>query len=220
MRHTQLQVIYEDNHLIAINKPAGMLVQGDETGDTPLSDLVKDYIKEKYNKPGKVYLGVLHRIDRPVSGIVLFARNSKTAERMSKKFAERDIQKTYLAIVEGHPEKSEATLIHYLVKNPNTNKVKYFRRPHEGALLAELDYKVVKEKGRFSLLEVHPHTGRPHQIRVQLSAIDCPIAGDVKYGASDGMDNRRIQLHSYRLAFEHPSTKEPVSIEAAAPFTL
>lgn len=214
------QVLYEDNHLIAVNKPAGVLVQGDETGDTPLSELVKRYIKLQYDKPGDVFLGVIHRLDRPVSGVVVFARTSKALERMNKLFHDRNIQKTYWAVTAQRPEPLQGHLTHYLIKDSERNVSRALEQPSKrnpDAKLAELDYELVMEVHGHCLLEVHPITGRPHQIRAQLAKIGCPIRGDVKYGfpspARDGM----IYLHCRSLAFEHPVKKEPVVITADPP---
>jgi len=218
MQEENYTVIFEDNHLIAVNKPAGWLVQGDETGDKPMSEFVKEYIKQRYKKPGDVFLGTVHRIDRPVSGAVIFARTSKALERMNKLFEERNVQKTYLAIVEKRPEELEGTLIHYISKDQeknivhiaNSQKNKHFK-------LAELDYKFVAGLGDHFLLEVKPNTGRPHQIRAQLGKIGCPIRGDVKYGAKRTNSDGRIHLHSAALEFIHPVQKTPVLIKAPLP---
>ena len=211
-----LSVLYEDNHLIAINKQSGDLVQGDATGDEPLSEKVKAYIKEKYNKPGEVFLGVVHRLDRPVSGVVVFARTSKALERMNALFRERETQKVYWAIVNSKPTEPDGTLVHWLIKNEQTNKVSYFDRPTPEALQAELSYRVLKEKGGLFLLEVLPITGRSHQIRVQLSVIGCPILGDVKYGSQKEL-GKYICLHAARLMFKHPVKKVDIEIKAPTP---
>lgn len=217
MIDSEIQVIFEDNHLIAVNKPAGWLVQGDETGDSPLSDWVKDYIKIRYQKPGAVFLGTIHRIDRPVSGVVLFARTSKALERMNKMFQLREVKKTYWAVVMERPEKLSDTLVHHLVKDTTNNIVKAYTRPQEMSKRAELQYHVIAEVGEHRLLEVRPLTGRPHQIRVQLSKIGCPIRGDRKYGAKYKNQINFIHLHARRLEFEHPVTKVPTKIEADLP---
>lgn len=218
----RLQVIYEDNHLIAVNKPAGVLVQGDSTEDVPLSDYVKDYIKVRYNKPGDVFLGVIHRLDRPVSGVVVFARTSKALGRMNRLFQERDIKKTYLAITAERPEPITGRLTHYIAKDRQRNIAKTFDQPSRrseaaGAKLSELDYEMIGEIGNYILLRVFPQTGRPHQIRVQLASIGCPILGDVKYGFSRPNEDASIHLHCRELSFVHPVKKESVRITAALP---
>lgn len=212
-----LHVIFEDNHLIAINKRAGVLVQGDVTGDIPLSELVKNYIKEKYSKPGAVFLGVVHRLDRPVSGAVVFARTSKSLERMNELFRNRETKKIYNAIVYGKPSKSSDTLVHWLVKDESKNKTTAYKKEHPEGLRSELSYEVISNYGGYSLLEVRPVTGRPHQIRVQLSSMGCPIVGDVKYGAESPNDDGSICLHASRLQFIHPVRKEEITITAPFP---
>lgn len=215
-----LQVIYEDNHLIAINKPPGALVQGDETGDTPLSETVKLYIKDRYKKPGDVFLGVIHRLDRPVSGVVVFARTSKALERMNVLFKERKIEKTYWAIVNDRPEPMNGRLTHFLLKEKTRNVVKAFDTRSSRAKNAKesiLDYELIAEIGNQHLLEVHPLTGRPHQIRAQLSKVGYPIRGDLKYGHPKANDDGSICLHSRKIAFEHPVTKVRVEITATPP---
>jgi 23S rRNA pseudouridine1911/1915/1917 synthase len=214
------QVIYEDNHLIAVNKPGGMLVQGDITGDTPLLDLVKNYIKVRYQKPGDVFLGTIHRLDRPVSGVVIFARTSKALTRMNQIFQERDIQKLYLAITENRPDPLSGTITDYLKKDAEKNVVKRFPNPSKrpsDAKLSVLDYELMAEIGDNHLLKVNPHTGRPHQIRVQLAGIGCPIRGDLKYGAPKANKNGTIHLHCYKLSFIHPVKNEEVEIIADLP---
>lgn len=217
MAKNQVEVIYEDNHLIAVNKRAGDIVQGDKTGDKPLVDMVKDHLKVKYNKPGEVFAGLIHRIDRPVSGLVLFAKTSKALTRMNKLFHDRDVQKTYWAVVKEPPANANGTLIHYLKKNQKLNKS--FAEPQEkpGYLKAELSYKILKKLKTFVLLEVYPRTGRHHQIRVQLSAMDCAIKGDVKYGFHRPNRDASIHLHARKLNFIHPVSKEPIEIIAPAP---
>jgi 23S rRNA pseudouridine1911/1915/1917 synthase len=212
-----LDILFEDNHLIAINKRPGILVQGDATGDVPLAEIVKEYIKEKYSKPGAVFLGVVHRLDRPVSGVVVFARTSKSLERMNELFRNRDTTKVYHAIVYGRPPKSSDTLIHWLVKDESKNKTTAFKRENSAGQRSELSYELKSYAGGRSLLEVHPVTGRPHQIRVQLSSIGCPIVGDLKYGAEEANPDASICLHASRLQFIHPVRKEPVTIEAPFP---
>ncbi len=214
------QVLYEDNHLIAVNKPAGVLVQGDETGDTPLSELVKRYIKLQYGKPGEVFLGVIHRIDRPVSGVVVFARTSKALERMNKLFHDRKVDKTYWAVTSQRPEPLQGHLVHYLIKDASRNVAKALDQPsnrNKDAKRAELDYEMIMEVGGNCLLEVHPITGRPHQIRAQLAKIGCPIRGDVKYGYPTAHRDGMIYLHCRQLSFEHPVKNEPVTITAELP---
>lgn len=218
MQEENYSVIFEDNHLIAINKPAGWLVQGDETGDTPLSEYVKEYIKVRYEKPGDVFLGTVHRIDRPVSGVVIFARTSKALERMNKLFEERKVQKTYLAIVERRPEELEGTLLHYIAKDQEKNVVHVATsQKNKHYKLAKLEYKLLAGLGDHYLLEVKPHTGRPHQIRAQLGKIGCPIRGDLKYGAKRTNADGRIHLHSASLEFIHPVQLTPVVIKASLP---
>lgn len=215
-----LQVLYEDNHLIAVNKPAGWLVHGDDTGDETLSDVVKQYIKDRYGKPGAVFLGVIHRLDRPVSGVVVFARTSKALERMNRLFAEREIQKTYWAVTTERPEPLEGHLQHYIQKDTTKNLAKAYdqkSRRSADAKLAELDYRLIGALGEHHLLEVKPITGRPHQIRVQLSKMGWPIRGDVKYGFRKANYGGFIHLHCKSLAFEHPVKKEPVHVEAELP---
>lgn len=212
-----LTVIFEDNHLIAINKPAGALVHGDETGDKTLADSVKQYIKTRYNKPGDVFLGVIHRLDRPVSGVVIFARTSKALIRMNKMLQEKAIQKTYLAIVTKRPEELSATLTHHISKDETKNIVKAYASKKTGTKEAILKYHLKGELDGKILLEVNPLTGRPHQIRAQLSKIDCPILGDLKYGAEYPMPDKSIGLHCYEMSFLHPVKNEPVVIKADPP---
>ncbi len=208
------RILYEDNHLIAVNKLSGELTQGDKTGDVILPDLIKDYIAKKYDKPGAVYLGVIHRLDRPTSGIVVFARTSKALTRMNKLFAERETDKTYWAMVEGKPTAKSGKLIHYLVRNPKQNKS--YAHDHEvpNSKKAILSFKVLKMMDNYSLLEVKLETGRHHQIRAQLSKIGCTIKGDLKYGAKRSNKNGSIHLHSRSLSFMHPVKKEQVTIIA------
>jgi 23S rRNA pseudouridine1911/1915/1917 synthase len=211
------QVIYEDNHLIAVNKPGGMLVQGDETGDVPLSELVKDYLREKYNKPGNVFCGVIHRLDRPVSGLVLLAKTSKALERMNEKFREKDITKTYLAIVGRKPESHNGTLIQWLLKDGKRNITSASNSDKKGGQRAELSYSLVSAINDDYLLKVVPVTGRSHQIRVQLSAMGCPINGDLKYGSNRSAFEGTIALHSQMLEFIHPIKNEPITLKAGLP---
>jgi 23S rRNA pseudouridine1911/1915/1917 synthase len=206
--------------LIAVNKPAGWLVQGDITGDTPLVEYVKTYIKIRYKKPGDVFLGVVHRLDRPVSGVVVFARTSKGLTRMNELFKKREIEKTYLAITAERPEPIEGHLTHYILKDKSKNIAKAYDKignRTKDAKKSDLDYKLIGEVGNLHLLEVKPITGRPHQIRVQLASLGCPIWGDLKYGFRKPNQDGSIHLHCRSLAFEHPVKKEPVCIEAEVP---
>ncbi len=214
-----IEVLYEDNHIIAVNKKAGDLVQGDQTGDEPLSEKVKAYIKKKYNKPGDVFLGIPHRIDRPVSGVVVFARTSKALTRLNKMFQEKDkeITKIYWAIVENTPREDEEQLRNYIRRNPKQNKSYIAATEKGGAKLAILDYTLRACTQKYFLLEVKLHTGRHHQIRCQLSGIDCPIRGDLKYGAKRSIEGGGIGLHARKIAFEHPVKKEPIEIIAPVP---
>lgn len=209
-------VLFEDNHLIAVNKRAGDIVQVDETGDEPLDEKVKRFLEKKYNKPN-AFLGVIHRLDRPVSGVILFAKTSKALERMNKAFKERHTQKTYFAIVKNKPARLEGTLQHWLHKDQRKNFVTHHSKEIPGSQFAELHYKVLGEVRSFYLLEVNPITGRSHQIRVQLASMGCPIVGDNKYGYPRGSNKGSICLHARRLSFEHPVQKLPVSIFARLP---
>ncbi|MDQ1086441.1 MULTISPECIES: RluA family pseudouridine synthase [unclassified Siphonobacter] len=210
-------VVYEDNHLIIVNKAAGILVQGDQTGDKTLSDYVKEYISVKYNKPGAVFLGTVHRLDRPVSGLVVFARTSKGLERMNELFRRRDIQKTYWAVVGKKPEQKSGKLTHWLVKDEARNVVTAYDYERPGSQKAELTYKLIGEMNHHFLLEVNPVTGRPHQIRVQLASMGCPIRGDLKYGYPRPNPDASINLHARRLYFIHPIKNEAVICKAAVP---
>jgi 23S rRNA pseudouridine1911/1915/1917 synthase len=212
----KVSILYEDNHLIAFNKPAGVLVQGDKTGDEPLVEWGKEYIKQKYNKEGNVFLGVIHRIDRPVSGVVVMARTSKALSRMNDLFSKRKVHKEYKALVEGSTH-SKGELIHWLRKNPELNITKAFPRETRDALRSELEYFVAKKLNEKTLLTVVPHTGRPHQIRVQLAAMGKPIIGDVKYGGKEHQYSRAIMLHASMLRFVHPVKKEEIAISAPIP---
>lgn len=211
------QVIYEDNHLLIVNKAPGILVQGDITGDTPLVELCKEYIGKKYKKPGAVFLGVVHRIDRPVSGVVVLARTSKALERMNTQFRENQTRKTYWAITDRTPTPESGNLIHWLIKDEKKNKTTAWARETPGALRSALSYQTVAHSGKHSLLEVKPVTGRPHQIRVQLASLGCPIMGDVKYGSSVSLEDGSIALHARKLEFNHPVKQEPLSVEAPLP---
>tara|TARA_Y200000002_G_scaffold90070_1_gene72409 strand:+ start:1175 stop:1849 length:675 start_codon:yes stop_codon:yes gene_type:complete len=212
-----LEVLYEDNHIIAVNKKASDIVQGDKTGDIPLPEYVKDYIKKKYNKPGKVFLGVVHRLDRPVSGVILFARTSKALSRLNEMFREKKVQKTYWAIVKNKPQNTKETLVHYLLKNQAKNKSQAFSREGNHALRSELNYELIHSLDNYHLLEVSPKTGRHHQIRVQLAKIGCPIKGDIKYGFDRTNKDKSIHLHARKIDFIHPVKKEPISITAPTP---
>ena len=211
------EILYEDNHLLIVNKRPGDLVQGDKTGDEPLVEKLKQYIKEKYNKPGAVFLGVVHRLDRPTSGIVVFARTSKALERLNKLFKEREVDKKYWAVVKNEPPKSQDTLVHYLVRNEKRNKSTALGKDSKNAKEAKLTYKVIKKLKNYYLLEVDLHTGRHHQIRAQLSAVGCPIKGDLKYGFDRSNKDGSIHLHARELKLIHPVKKEPLSIIAPPP---
>ncbi len=213
-----MTVLYEDNHLIIVNKQAGEIVQGDKTGDTPLSDIVKDWLKEKHNKPGNVYLGVVHRLDRPVSGVVLFAKTSKALPRLNKMFAEHDkVSKTYWAIVQNRPQASKGTLTHWLTRQEKNNTARAYDREVPGAKKAVLDYELIASGDRYHLLEIHLHTGRHHQIRCQLAKMRCPIKGDLKYGAPRSNPDGSISLHARNLTLEHPVSHEKISVTAPVP---
>ncbi len=212
-----LQVLFEDNHLIIINKQVGDIVQGDKTGDTPLSDIVKDFIKIKHNKPGNVFLGVVHRLDRPTSGIVVFAKTSKALERFNKMLRDKKVTKTYWAVVKKKPLKEADTLINYLKKNPKNNKSTVFKTEAEGSKKAILHYKLIKSLDNYHLLEVDLETGRHHQIRCQLAFIGCPIKGDLKYGFDRSNKNGGIHLHALKIEFTHPVSKQQISITAPTP---
>lgn len=212
-----LSILYEDNHLIIVNKNAGDIVQGDKTGDKPLSDKVKEYIAKKYNKPGDVFLGLPHRLDRPTSGIVIFTRTSKALTRMNEIFANKSIDKTYWAIVEQKPTQIATTLVSYLQKNEKQNKSYSSKTEKPGFKKAELSYKLVSSSDNYHLVEINLKTGRHHQIRVQLSDIGCIIKGDLKYGAKRSNKDGSISLHSRKAAFIHPVKKEPITIVAPVP---
>lgn len=214
---SNLQVLYEDNHIIIINKRVGDIVQGDKTGDQPLSDVIKDYIKDKYNKPGNVYLGVVHRLDRPTTGIVLFSKTSKALPRLNKLFAERLAKKTYWAVVKNKPQNEQGTLIHWLKKNPKNNKSTAYIKEVENSKKAILHYKLLKKLKTYYLLEINLETGRHHQIRSQLSSIGCPIKGDLKYGFDRSNKNAGIHLHARQISFIHPVSKIELNITAPLP---
>ena len=210
-----LEVLYEDNHLIAINKKSGDIVQGDKTGDAPISDFIKAYIKAKYNKPGEVFLGTIHRLDRPTSGVMLFARTSKALSRMNRQFKNKEVQKTYWAVVENAPANKAGTLNNLLHKNEKNNK-SYITKGSQGKY-AILNYKLLNKLDNFYHLEIQPSTGRHHQIRVQLANIGCIIKGDLKYGAKRSNKNKSIHLLSRKIEFQHPVTKELIAITAPTP---
>lgn len=212
-----ITVLLEDNHLIVINKRASQIVQGDKTGDVPLSEHLKNYLKVKYNKPGKVFLGVIHRLDRPVSGAVVFARTDKALSRMNEIFRSRDVQKVYWAIVERRPAREEGKLINWLNKNEKQNKSYVVKDGTAGALRAELDYKLLASSDKYHLLEVQLHTGRHHQIRCQLANMGCIIKGDLKYGAKRSNPDASISLHARSISFTHPVKGERVEIVAPVP---
>ena len=212
-----LKVLYEDNHLIAVQKLPRDIVQADETGDETLADKVKEYIKQKYNKPGDVFLGIVHRLDRPVGGVVIFARTSKALSRLNKMFQDKEIQKTYWAVVEDKPDEMEGTLTHFLKKDQEKNKSRAYPEAVKGGKMCELDYKVMGRSKNYYYLEIKPKTGRHHQIRVQLSAIGCVIKGDVKYGGKRTNRDGSIHLHARKLEFIHPVKKEPIVIVADPP---
>nr|WP_044404448.1 RluA family pseudouridine synthase [Lacinutrix sp. Hel_I_90] len=212
-----LQVIYEDNHIIVVNKRAGDIVQGDKTGDKPLSDVVKEYIAEKYNKPGNVYLGTVHRLDRPTTGLVIFSKTSKALPRLNKLFVSKDISKTYWALVKNEPEKTSDTLIHWLRKNPKNNKSTAYSKEVPESKKAILHYKTLKALDNYYVLEVNLETGRHHQIRSQLSSIGCPIKGDLKYGFDRSNKDASISLHARNIQFIHPVSNEALNITAPLP---
>ena len=212
-----LDVLYEDNHLLVVNKPAGLLVQGDETGDVTLPDLAKTYLREKYDKPGNIFVGVVHRLDRPVSGVVVLAKTSKALARMNELFRSNKTRKTYLAVSLQKPAQTEAKLVHWLVKDPAKNITKAFTSEKPGSQRAELSYKLLMHREQYFLIQVNPVTGRPHQIRVQMASQKSPLLGDVKYGAPALLPDKRIGLHAYQLEFEHPVQKTPIKITAPLP---
>jgi 23S rRNA pseudouridine1911/1915/1917 synthase len=212
-----LQVLFEDNHLIVVNKRVGDIVQGDKTGDKPLSDVVKSYLKEKHNKPGNVYLGVVHRLDRPTTGIVLFAKTSKALPRLNKFFAEKKTHKTYWVLVKNQPPKEKDTLVHYLKRNTKQNKSYAHKNEVPDSKKAILHYQVIKKLDNYYLLEIDLETGRHHQIRSQLSAIGCPIKGDLKYGFDRSNKDGGIHLHARKLSLIHPVQKEEISFTAPLP---
>ena len=209
-----LQVLFEDNHIIAINKRCGDIVQGDKTGDKPLSEIVKSFLKTKYSKPGNVYLGIPHRLDRPTSGVVMFAKTSKSLSRLNKIFKDGKVQKYYWAVTKNNPEKQEDTLIHWLRKNEKTNKSTYFKKETVKAKKAVLHYRVLKKLERYFIIEIELVTGRHHQIRCQLSAIGCPVRGDLKYGYDRSNNDGGIDLQAKNIIFEHPVSGKKIILDA------
>lgn len=214
---TTHDVLFEDNHFIAVNKRAGILSQGDITGDPPLIDQVKHFLKIKYNKPGNVYAGLAHRLDRPVSGVVLIAKTSKGLERINGLFRKRMVEKKYLALVSKFTAAPQGELNHWLLKDGSKNKTSAFAKEKSGSKLATLKYRLISKKSDAYLLEINPLTGRPHQIRVQLAEMGSPIKGDLKYGYPAPMKDKSVCLHAYQLSFIHPVSHEPVVITAQPP---
>lgn len=212
-----LQVLYEDNHIIVINKRVGDIVQGDKTGDAPLSDIVKEYIKVKYNKPGDVFLGVVHRLDRPTSGIVVFARTSKALSRLNETFKNKENQKTYWAVVKNCPPKEKDTLVHFLTRNPKNNTSKAHIKEVPNSKKSSLTYSILSKLDNYFALEIDLHTGRHHQIRCQLAAIGSPIKGDLKYGFNRSNPDGGIHLHARKLVIQHPVSKEILTFIAPTP---
>jgi len=212
-----LDILFQDNHIVIINKRSGDITQGDKTGDSPIGETVKNYLKKKYNKPGNVFLGIVHRIDRPVSGVLVFARTSKSLERLSKMFREKTIKKTYWAIVENPPKQQKGTLSDYIAKNQEKNKSYVVDEKHKLGKLASLTYHVLSKSDNYTLLEVDLHTGRHHQIRVQLANLGCVIKGDLKYGAKRSNGDGSISLLARRIIFQHPVSQETVDVEAGPP---
>lgn len=211
------QILYEDNHLLVINKLPGQIVQGDKTGDAPLSELLKDFVKKRDNKPGNVFMGVVHRLDRPVSGVVVFAKTSKALSRMNELFKSRETQKTYWAVVKNKPIELTGKLVHFLIKNEKQNKSYASETEKKGSLKCELDYALISSSDTYFLLEVNPLTGRHHQIRVQLASLGCPIKGDLKYGFNRSNPDGSIHLHARQLKFMHPIKQEEVVLVAPVP---
>ncbi|CAM1347083.1 MULTISPECIES: RluA family pseudouridine synthase [Tenacibaculum] len=212
-----LEVLHEDNHLIIVNKRSGDITQGDKTGDKPLSDVVKEYIKKKYNKPGNVFLGTVHRLDRPTSGVIIYARTSKALERLNKMLRDKTIKKTYWAVVKQQPKKESNTLINYLKKNPKNNKSSAYDKEIKESKKAILHYKTIKRLDNYSLLEIDLETGRHHQIRVQLSNIGSPIKGDLKYGFNRSNKDGSIHLHARKIEFIHPVNNDFIKVVAPTP---
>lgn len=212
-----MTVLYEDNHIIIVNKTVSEIVQGDKTGDKPLSEIVKEYLKEKYNKPGNVFCGVTHRLDRPTSGIVVFAKTSKALARLNDMFKNKEINKTYWAVIKEMPKIAEGTLRNYLVRNEKQNKSYAYDLEKPNSKLAILHYKLISRSDKYNMLEIDLETGRHHQIRCQLSKIGCPIKGDLKYGADRSNPDGGISLHARKISFIHPVSKETVEVVAPVP---
>lgn len=212
-----MEILYEDNHIIAVNKSCSEIVQGDKTGDKPLSEIMQEWLKKKYNKPGNVFIGIPHRLDRPVTGVVLFAKTSKALARLNEMFQKQEIQKTYWALTKAIPSQEAATLTHYLVRNEKQNKSYAYDREVPRSKKAVLDYQVIGRSARYTLLEVHLHTGRHHQIRCQLAKIGCVIKGDLKYGADRSNPDGGICLHARSIDFIHPISKQHIHIVAPTP---
>ena len=212
-----MTVVYEDNHIIVVNKAASEIVQGDKTGDTPLSEIVKQYLKEKYNKPGNVYLGVTHRLDRPTSGLVIFAKTSKALPRLNEMFKSSEVRKTYWAIVKNAPKAEEGELVHYLVRNEKQNKSYAYDKEVPNSKKAILHYKLIGKSQNYYLLEIDLKTGRHHQIRCQLAKVGCPIKGDLKYGSARSNPDGSICLHARYISFVHPVSKQLIELEAPVP---
>ena len=214
---SNLQILHQDNHIIVVNKRVGDIVQGDKTGDKPLSEVVKEYNKDKYEKPGEVFLGVVHRLDRPTTGIVVFARTSKALTRLNELFSNRETQKTYWAVVKNKPPKTADTLVHFMKRNEKNNTSKAHSKEVPDSKMAKLDYKIICELDSYFVLEINLHTGRHHQIRAQLAAIGCPIKGDLKYGFDRSNPDGGIHLHARKLVLTHPVSKENLEIVAPTP---
>lgn len=212
-----MTVVYEDNHIIIVNKTASEIVQGDKTGDVPLSETVKQYLKEKYHKPGNVFIGVTHRLDRPVSGLVVFAKTSKALSRLNEMFKNSEVKKTYWAIVKQAPAETEGELVNYLVRNEKQNKSYAYDTERPGSKKAVLHYRLIARSDNYSLLEVDLKTGRHHQIRCQLAKMGCPIKGDLKYGFPRSNPDGSICLHARRVRFVHPVSKELIDVVAPVP---
>lgn len=212
-----MTVVYEDNHIIVVNKTASEIVQADKTGDTPLSETVKQYLKEKYQKPGNVFLGVTHRLDRPVSGLVIFAKTSKALTRLNEMFRAGEVKKTYWAVVKNAPKESEGELVHFLVRNEKQNKSYAYDKEVSNSKKAVLDYRLIGRSDNYYLLEVDLKTGRHHQIRCQLAKMGCPIKGDLKYGSPRSNPDGSICLHARRVRFVHPVSKELIELKAPLP---
>lgn len=215
-----LQILHEDNHLIVVNKRVGDIAQGDNSGDKPLPDIVKEFLKEKYNKPGDVFLGVVHRLDRPTSGIVVFAKTSKALTRMNDLFSSRETQKTYWAVVKNKPPKEEDTLVHFIKRNQQNNTSKAHTKEVPESKKASLRYKIITKLDNYFALEIELHTGRHHQIRAQLQAIGCSIKGDLKYGFDRSNPDGGIHLHARKLSFVHPVSKEQITVVAPVPYDV